>query len=82
VTISLLELPSGNVSLEFDAADAGRLSAALAAAGPVRVLERSALHDLVEFEGERFLYYREWDPCLISTSPAGASVLRRLAAAG
>ena len=28
--------------------------------------------------GERFLYYHEWDPCLLSTSAAGARLLRRL----
>jgi hypothetical protein len=82
MTISLLDLPSGVVSLEFDAADAARLGAALAAhLGPVHVLEQSALYDLVEFGSERFLYYHEWDPCLISTSAAGAIALRRLCAA-
>ena len=46
--------------------------------GPLATLERAALYDVVEVAGERLLYYREWDPCLISTSPDGARLLRRI----
>ncbi len=46
--------------------------------GPLVTLERAALYDVVEVAGERLLYYHEWDPCLISTSPEGARLLRRI----
>lgn len=79
MTIALLELPSGVVSLEFAEDDAARLNEAVARHfGTPRTLERSALYDVVEFGGERFLLYHEWDPCLISTSDGGAGKLRLL----
>jgi hypothetical protein len=80
VPISLIELSDGGVSLELADCDPERLAAEAIAAqlGPLATLERAALYDVVELGGERFLYYHEWDPCLISTSPKGARLLRRL----
>jgi hypothetical protein len=80
VPISLIELPDGEVSLELGDCGPERLAAEAIAAqlGPLATLERAALYDVVVLGGERLLYYHEWDPCLLSTSPQGARLLRRL----
>jgi hypothetical protein len=75
--LTLLELDSGNVSLEFDEAELDALKAAIADRfGGIRTIRKTALHDVVQFGGEEFTYYHEWDPCLISQSAEGARMLR------
>jgi hypothetical protein len=79
--VSLLELSDGGVSLELGAGDLDKVAEAICGRlglGPLVTLERAALYDVVEVAGEQLLYYHEWDPCLISTSPAGARLLRRI----
>lgn len=77
--VCLLELSDGGVSLELGAGALDKVAEAICARfGPLVTLERAALYDVVEVAGERLLYYHEWDPCLISTSPEGARLLRRI----
>jgi hypothetical protein len=77
--IKLLELEGGAVSLEFDEADQTSLSTAIRERfGVIRIIEKAPLYDVIEFGGERFTYYHQWDPCLISQSLAGAKMLREI----
>ena len=78
--VSLIELAGGGVSLELGAGDFDSVVQVLPRLGlaPPVTLERSALYDVVEVAGERLLYCHEWDPCLLSTSAARASLLRRV----
>lgn len=81
MAVSLLEMAGGGVSLEFDDADLAKVIAAIDAQfGAIRTLEEAALHSDVEFGGERFLYYHEWSPCLISRSDKGMAMLRQIVA--
>ena len=81
MAVFLRELPSGGVSLEFDEADFQEITAAIRRQfGEIRILEESALYGDIEFGGEHFVYYHEWDPCLLSQSEKGKSMLRLIAA--
>ena len=80
--VGLLELDSGAVSLEFDEADIGELRMVIQDRfGEIRNVETGPLNTVIEFGGERFIYYHERDPCLISQSTVGATMLRDLATA-
>jgi hypothetical protein len=77
--IKLLELEGGAVSLEFEAEDLTGLTTAIRERfGVIRTIEKAPLYDIIEFGGEKFIYYHEWDPCLISQSVAGAKMLREI----
>jgi len=81
MAVSLLELSGGGVSLEFDEPDLAKIRAAIATQfGEILVLANGPLLSEVEFGGERFVYYQEWTPCLLSRSEKGASILRLIAA--
>jgi hypothetical protein len=81
--MNLLELEGGSVSLEFDATDLTGLKLAIQERfGVIRTLEEAPTFSEIEFGGERFTYYHEWDPCLISRSIAGAKMLRLIQAEG
>ena len=81
MVISLLELDGGGIALEFEEVDFDALRAAITSRfGVIRMLEQAALYSDVEFGGERFLYYHEWTPCLISRSETGKNMLRQIAA--
>ncbi|MCS3449379.1 MULTISPECIES: hypothetical protein [Bradyrhizobium] len=80
MSVSLLEMGQGSVSLEFDDADVIEVRATIAGQyGAIRVIESAATYDEVEFGGERFLHYHEWTPCLISQSDKGREMLRLIA---
>ena len=79
MTIRLLKLKDGDMSLEFDEGDMDVLVTAIHERfGGIRTVRKLAVHDLVEFGGEQFIYYHEWDPCLISQSPKGVEMLREI----
>lgn len=76
--MKLLELQTGMVSLEFAPTEREALMAALKKHGPVKRLSM-ATFDRISVGGEHFISENEWDePCLISTTPKGADLLRRL----
>jgi hypothetical protein len=78
--MELLELSTGDVSLEFKPREAKPLLRRLEEFGRVRSSPH-AVHDLLKVGKIELIYYHEWDePCLISTSPAGSALLRELAA--
>jgi hypothetical protein len=79
MAISLLELKDGGVSLEFAEEDVDDLVKAIQERfGEIQTVKKLAAHDLVEFGAEQFIYYYEWDPCLISQSPRGAEMLQEI----
>ncbi len=78
--MKLLELPDGMVSLEFQASERGGLMERLGKFGSVR-RQPQARYVRISVGPEQFVYQDEWDePSLISTSKAGAKLLRRLVA--
>lgn len=74
---TLLELAEGGVSLEMRPDDLGGLRRRLTAAfGEIGIIEHATFDEVVA-AGERFLFVSDWDsPCLISTTAAGADMLR------
>ncbi len=82
MTISLLNLDSGSASLEFDDADWPAVKAAIISQfGEILPQELGAYAYInVEFGGEGFIYYDEFDPCLIAPTKKGADMLRLIAA--
>lgn len=79
--MQILELPEGKVSLEFAPSEANRIQQVLKTFGKVRRRQEGVVHDLLKIGRIELIYYFEWDePCLISTSPAGSTLLRELAA--
>lgn len=79
MAISILTLSDGGVSLEFSSTDAKAVREAIRQRyGRMRRRWFVVSAD-VTFGGERFIFQNEWnDPCLISRSPAGASMLEQI----
>jgi hypothetical protein len=76
--VEILELRTGNVSLEFNPAERVEIWQRLEQFGKIR-RERHVIHDVVKVGKVDLIYYHEWDePCLISTSRAGAGLLREI----
>ena len=76
--MKLLQLPKGMVSLEFPPSERDDLMRRLALLGSVK-RQRHASHEKVSVGAVQFIHEDEWDePCLISTSVAGADLLREL----
>lgn len=74
--MTLLELPSGMLSLEYSVGDQAEVRARLSAIAEVAVIER-VTHALVKVGDESFIQMTDWDePCLIAQSAAGNEILR------
>lgn len=77
--MNLLDLATGNVSLEFRAAEFDAILSALKRFGKVRV-QPHASHEIVSVDGEELILMNEWDdPCLISQTRAGKKLLQAVA---
>jgi hypothetical protein len=77
--MNLLDLSGGGVSLEFQAPEFGAIVRALERFGPVRV-RPSATHELLSVGAEEFVLMNDWDePCLISMTRTGETLLREIA---
>ena len=77
--MKLLELPDGMVSLEFESAEGEQLMRSLEQFGTVKRRVQPT-YDEVSVGTVQLIHEHEWDePCLISTSAPGASLLRQLA---
>jgi hypothetical protein len=77
--MKLLELPEGMVSLEFEPSERDHVIERLKKFGSFR-RHPQATFVKVSVGREQFIYENEWDdPCFISTSVAGANLLRQLA---
>ena len=77
--MKLIELDTGNVSLEYSAKEAAAVKRRLRRAGVVSIA-KAATYDVVSVGGMSFIAMNEWDePCLISQSSAGAALLREIA---
>ncbi|SMR81683.1 hypothetical protein SAMN04488030_2135 [Aliiroseovarius halocynthiae] len=74
----LLTLSNGHLSLEFEDADVATVSKGIKDYFGRPKVQKSILYDLLEFGGGEFIYYHEWDPCLIAQSETGNEVLRAL----
>lgn len=76
---SLLALTGGGMSLECEVSDIPRLKEAIRAEYGHAKVDRQAVHIDYTFGGATFIFQNEWDdPCLISSSETGASVLKHL----
>lgn len=80
MSISLLELANGRVSLEFEESDFSVIVKTIRDIHGVPNKTLKATYTEYQFEGSRFLFQNEWEePCLISTSAKGDAILRFLA---
>lgn len=76
--MQILELSTGNVSLEFGPEEAGEVLRRLKSFGKVR-RSSHVIHDLLKVGDVEIIYYHEWEePCLISVTEAGSHILREL----
>lgn len=75
----LLDLKSGNLSLEFEVDEIGILADKIRQTfGGARRIPQITYTEYV-FGGATFIFQNEWeDPCLISLSPEGGAILRDL----
>lgn len=79
MTISLIELGTVGLSLEFEEADMPRVISAIHALFGKMVRTPYVMASEIAFGGASFIYQNEWnDPCLISRSAEGDDCLRRL----
>lgn len=78
--MQILELATGNVSLEFRPEEVSEVFRRLESFGKIR-RSKGAVHDLIKVGDVELVHYFEWDePCLIAASDKGSSLLRKLAA--
>lgn len=78
--MQVLELSTGNVSLEFEPDETGEVFRRLESFGKLK-RTKHVVHDLIRLGDLEFVHYFEWDdPCLIANSSKGSAVLRTLAA--
>ena len=76
--MTLLELPSGMVSLEYAVAEQAEVDRRLGAIAKVSVLDHIT-YALVQVGDESFVHMADWDePCLIAQSARGNAILRRV----
>ncbi len=79
VTVTLLKLEQGGVSLEFAPGDAAAVRAAVAELFGTPTTKWFVETADVSFGGETFVYSTEWDDyCLISSAQNGEKMLRQL----
>jgi hypothetical protein len=77
--MKLLKLPEGMVSLEFLPSERDELMRRLRHFGTVK-RQPQASYDRISVGAVQLIHEDEWDePCLISTSAAGADLLREVA---
>ena len=77
--MKLLDLDPDGLSLEFSTAEWPAVLDRLGLHGDVE-REQHATFDVLGVAGEKFIYANDWDePCLISSSPSGNSILRKIA---
>jgi hypothetical protein len=75
----LLTCDDGVVSLEFEPGDMDELRAAIMRQFGGLNDERHVVSSDVHFGGESFTFQNEWDdPCLITSTESGRTILRRL----
>ncbi len=68
------------LSLEMDAAGLIAVKSYLERTFPDTTAAASATYSRIRFGGSEFLHENEWDdPCLLSQTPAGDSLLRSVA---
>lgn len=79
MTATLLDLPDGHLSLEFETADVPAVRALIRDRyGPPDVEQGVAL-SVLRFGGAEFVFQNEWDdPCLIASTIEGDRILREL----
>lgn len=78
--MQILELGTGNISLEFRPDEGREVFRRLEKFGKV-ARSKGVVHDLLKIGDVELIYYFEWDePCLIANSTLGNSLLRKLAA--
>ena len=79
MTIRILELRNGHISLEFDTNDIPVVAAGIKSLFGDATQEQFVLCSSIGFGGSEFIFQNEWDdPCLISTTVEGDECLRRL----
>jgi hypothetical protein len=79
VTVTLISLPLGNCSLEFEPSDIERVIDCIKDLYPEAEAISYGMASSVRFAGCGFTFQNEWDdPCLISHSLIGAKHLRKI----
>jgi hypothetical protein len=68
MAFKLITLTNGRVSLDFDQSDLPIVVEAITALYGAPAMRKQVLCELWEFGGGEFIYYNEWDPCLIAQS--------------
>lgn len=80
--MEILELTTGNVSLEFRPDETSDVFRRLETFGEVH-RSKGVVHDLVRVGDVELIHYFEWDePCLIAASESGSAMLRKMAGSG
>lgn len=80
--MQILELATGNVSLEFRPDETGEVFRRLESFGKIR-RSKGVVHDLIKIGDIELVHYFEWDePCLIAASDKGTAILRKLVNSG
>lgn len=75
----LLICDNGVLSLEFEPGDMHIVRAAIVRQFGALTVERRVVSSEVHFGGESFTFQNEWDdPCLITSTESGRTILRRL----
>lgn len=75
----LLTCDNGVLSLEFEPVDMDVVRAAIVRQFGALTVERRVVSSEVHFGGESFTFQNEWDdPCLITSTESGRTILRRL----
>ncbi|MEL7129642.1 MAG: hypothetical protein AAGK23_08845 [Pseudomonadota bacterium] len=81
MSVSLLELSNGRVSLEFDEADIPTVALAIRTLFGEATQKRFPTAAEVRFGGANFAFQNEWkDPCLVSETPLGNQCLQAVCA--
>ncbi|WP_294130796.1 hypothetical protein [Sphingobium sp.] len=81
MAITILTLPNGHLSLEFDVIDLPNVIAAVRKHYGVPLIQQYPVLAVFAFGGCSFTFQNEWDdPCLISSSSDGDEILNKLCA--
>jgi hypothetical protein len=81
MAITILTLPDGHLSLEFDVIDMPNVTAAINKRYGVPSVRRYPALAVYAFGRCSFTFQNEWDdPCLIASSSDGDEILKKLCA--
>ncbi len=74
----LITLSNGHLCLEFEEVDLPKVVGTIVELFGTPAVRKEILCELWAFAGGEFMYYREWDPCLVALSVDSNEVLQNL----